>query len=283
MKIIQLHNSTMSQMMGYLLLTEHGKLIAVDGGTRGDAGEFKRLVRENGGHIDAWFLTHPHHDHHDVFTDLSEHPDPKITVDDVYYSPAPADFQAVDQNGTFNDLLFLREVVKMTPYPIHELKAGEQFQIDNVAIEILRVTNESVLEDYINNLSVVFKLTERLPAGEEFRMIFLGDLGVTGGEELLATYQNSLEVLKADAVQMAHHGQCGVEFPVYEAISPSYSFWPTPGWLWTNTPDGWEAGTGPWKTLEVRAWMESLGTQPVNSLTTHVVFDTATKQFAPLN
>lgn len=74
MKIIQLHNSTISQMMGYLLITDHGKVIAVDGGTEGDAPEFKRLVRENGGHIDLWFLTHPHHDHHDVFVNFSETP-----------------------------------------------------------------------------------------------------------------------------------------------------------------------------------------------------------------
>lgn len=37
MKIIQLHNSTPSQMMGFLLVTDGGKLIAVDGGTEGDA------------------------------------------------------------------------------------------------------------------------------------------------------------------------------------------------------------------------------------------------------
>ena len=37
MKIIQMHNSTPSQMMGFLLVTDGGKLIAVDGGTEGDA------------------------------------------------------------------------------------------------------------------------------------------------------------------------------------------------------------------------------------------------------
>lgn len=46
MKIVQMHNSTSSQMMGYLLVTESGKLVAIDGGTRGDAAEFQRLVRE---------------------------------------------------------------------------------------------------------------------------------------------------------------------------------------------------------------------------------------------
>lgn len=274
MKIIQLHNSTISQMMGFILITKHGKMIVVDGGTEGDAPEFKKVVKENGGHIDFWLLTHPHHDHHDVFCNLSEHPDPEITVDCVYYSPAPEDFTERDKDQTINDIIHLRAAMANTPYPVHILKAGEQFTADNVTIDILRVVNQSMKEDFINNLSVVYKLTEKLDSGKVFKMIFLGDLGVRGGEELLSLYQYDLSVLKADGVQMAHHGQNGVDFPVYQAIAPTYTFWPTPDWLWTNTPGGWEPGTGPWKTLEVRAWMESLGAKPINCLEAHGVFYT---------
>lgn len=274
MKIIQLHNSTISQMMGYLLITDHGKVIAVDGGTDGDAPEFKRLVRENGGHIDLWFLTHPHHDHHDVFANFSEHPEPDITVGLVCYSPAPEDFKERDQDQTINDIIRLRNAMQITPYPVHILEAGESFEVDNIKIDILRVVNNNIKEDFVNNLSVVFRVTEEFAEGGNFKMIFLGDLGVRGGEELLSGSMADRFSLKADAVQMAHHGQNGVEFPVYQAISPRYAFWPTPDWLWTNTPGGWEPGTGPWKTLEVRAWMEQLGAEPINSMKEHAVFYT---------
>ena len=103
-------------------------------------------------------------------------------------------------------------------------------------------------------------------------MLFLGDLGERAGRVLLASYDK--EELKADAVQMAHHGQNGVDFPVYETIAPKWAFWSTPDWLWINTPPGRKEGTGPWKTLEVREWMEKLQTIPVTSMRVHAVFDT---------
>lgn len=161
MKIIQLHNSTPSQMMGYLLITEHGKVIAVDGGTEGDAPEFKRLVKEYGGHIDLWFLTHPHHDHHDVFVTLSERPDPELTVGLVCYSPAPDDFTERDRDQTIHDIIRLRAAMQITPYPVRILEAGERIELDSVTIEILRVVNKAMKEDFINNLSIVFRVTER--------------------------------------------------------------------------------------------------------------------------
>ena len=56
-------------------------------------------------------------------------------------------------------------------------------------------------------------------------VIFLGDTGVESGKKLLDTEK---EKLKADIVQMAHHGQSGAEKEVYENISPSICLWPTP-------------------------------------------------------
>lgn len=271
MKIIQLHNTTSSQMMGYLLITRNGKVIAVDGGTKGDAGGFKQFVYRHGGHIDLWLLTHPHSDHVGVFWELVEHP-ADITADCVCYSPAEEDFIAVD--GEFRkDIPYFRDILKRSPYSMRVLKENDTFRMDNLTIEILRVVNPAVKKDYINNLSVVFKVTEEISGIRSFTMMFLGDLGETGGEELLEAYAGKLSVLKADAVQMAHHGQCGVGLPVYQAIAPKWAFWPTPDWLWTNTPEGGAPGTGPWKTLEVRGWMKELGATPVTCLENHVEFD----------
>ncbi len=274
MKIIMLHNSTMSQMMGFIIVTKNGKIIAVDGGTDGDTAEFKRLAAEHGGHIDMWFLTHPHHDHHDVFAGMSERKDTDITVGCVYYCPTPDSFIPVDPAGTENDIKRVMNAFEITPYPLHVLREGEAFDLDNVHIDILRVFEPDIGRDEINNLSVAFKLDERISDDKHFKMIFMGDLGVRGGEEMLEKHKDDMSVFRADAVQMAHHGQNGVDLPVYKAISPRYAFWPTPDWLWTNTPGGWQPGTGPWKTLEVRAWMEELGTKNITAMQEHAVFDT---------
>ena len=73
------------------------------------------------------------------------------------------------------------------------------------------------------------------------------------GDESLAEFQRLLRTGKlcADYVQMAHHGQGGVEKDVYEEIAPKACFWNTPGWLWDNRDI--------FKTLIVRGWIEELG------------------------
>ena len=45
-------------------------------------------------------------------------------------------------------------------------------------------------------------------------LLFLGDLGIEGGEELLSLNKSSIKNM--DYVQMAHHGQAGVSKDVYK-------------------------------------------------------------------
>lgn len=277
MKITQMHNSTMTQMMGYLIVTDGGRLIVFDGGNRGDAAELARLVRGCGGHIDLWFLSHPHSDHEGALLEWIEKPElaEGISVGKILYSPVPEGF-APDSDDEWNDLNEFARVFPKCSYPAKALEGGELFTVDNVTVEVLWVPSSDMKSGMVNDLSVVCRLTEVLPGGREFAMIFLGDLWVRGGEDLLKQYADRPEKLRADAVQMAHHGQNGVDFPVYEAIMPTWAFWPTPDWLWLNMGGG-RAGAGPFKTLVVRAWMEQLGAIPVNSFvgSPHTVFDTA--------
>ena len=87
-------------------------------------------------------------------------------------------------------------------------------------------------------------------------MIFLGDLGYEGGEQLLE--QTDRELLRADMVQLAHHGQDGVGREVYDAIGADYCFWCTPEWLWNND-NGLGYDTHCWKTIVTRGWMSDIG------------------------
>jgi len=96
-------------------------------------------------------------------------------------------------------------------------------------------------------------------------ILFTGDLGVEGGRKLLQRFNRTR--LRADYVQMAHHGQNGVDLDFYRAVSPSACLWPTPMWLWENDSaknnarlrlSGNGKGSGPWQTLTVRDWMPEL-------------------------
>ena len=81
-------------------------------------------------------------------------------------------------------------------------------------------------------------------------------MGWQAGEDLRANHTQ--EELKSDVLQMAHHGQRGVEEELYQEISPEVCLWPTPDWLWDNVQDG-VAGAGSYKTPIVRGWMVTLG------------------------
>ena len=280
MRIIQLKNRTPSQMTGFIVVTEDGHIVVIDGGVQGDTDGFlevlARAAAEHGieNRIDLWLLTHPHDDHFGVFARFSRRlrmGEKLPEVVDFRYFPLPDDFAISEHPFNACQLPELNAELAVTPLPVNVMKKGMHFTFGDLDIEVLRVTNHNITANAFNNASCVLMLTERREGKEPFKAVFLGDLGVEGGRELLAMYGGGL---KADAVQMAHHGQNGVEREVYEAIAPRYAFWTTPDWLWTNTIPGLEPGKGPWQTLEVRSWMEALNAFPVRACADDMELDT---------
>ena len=80
--------------------------------------------------------------------------------------------------------------------------------------------------------------------------IFLGDLGVEGGQKLLdSQYAGDLE---CDYLQMAHHGQAGCDKKFYETVKFRACLWPSPTWVYN-------AEMGQLRTAEVRGWIKELG------------------------
>jgi len=88
--------------------------------------------------------------------------------------------------------------------------------------------------------------------------LFLGDMGWDSGDDYLRTHGN--EKIRCDIVQLAHHGQNGVTKEFYQAVQPKICLYTAPDWLWENDIGGGK-GSGPWKTLEVREWMEELSVE----------------------
>ena len=289
MKIIQLKNYTPSQMTGFIVITEDRHIIVVDGGNVGDTGGFlsrlKNAAEEYGCEykIDLWLLTHPHDDHFGVFRRFSEFLRMGRTdlppVTRFAYFPLPDNFGLTEHPSLGYQLPEINAELAVTKVPLYTFKKGDKFEFGALTIEILRVTNPNITVNTFNNASCVIRFTENRGEKGDFSWIILGDLGVEGGQELLNMYPGKL---KADAVQMAHHGQNGVDRPVYEAIAPRFAFWTTPDWLWTNTLPGQEAGKGPWATLTVRSWMEALGTIPVRAADNDLELDTLTETVRPL-
>ncbi|MBR3218543.1 MAG: hypothetical protein IKF77_01355, partial [Thermoguttaceae bacterium] len=132
--------------------------------------------------------------------------------------------------------------------PDHVIPApGEKLPYGNVTIETLNDYDPDLRVNVVNNASIVYRVET-----PNTSILFLGDLGVEGGDRLLTLVP--AEKIKADYVQMAHHGQRGVTEEFYGVVRPTVCLWPTPDWLWTNVD-----GKGKFETLNVRAWMEKLG------------------------
>lgn len=71
-EMMMLSNQTYSQMMSYVITTRKGDLIVIDGGVPGDAPHLRDVINKKGGHVKAWFITHPHSDHVGALTQMLE-------------------------------------------------------------------------------------------------------------------------------------------------------------------------------------------------------------------
>lgn len=267
MLICQLTNCTPVQMMGYVIKTKNGRVIVIDGGGRGQSAPLERAIKKFGGKVDMWFLTHDHNDHYGSLIDILEGGS-DIRISGLWRNNCK---ECVIKNMSpeeKREVLIWTEFEKTVPHiPMHEMTLGETFDVDGVKIEVLGVDNPDITVNNSNNQSVVLKLTEG-----DFSILFLGDLGVEGGEKLTKT---SGDKLKSTAVQAAHHGQAGVSLDLYDKIGAKYVFWPTPKWLWDNTPYlGGEPGEGKFKTPETIAHLTKPGVTHITSFYADTYFDT---------
>lgn len=245
--LIQLSPQSGRQMMGYLLKTDTGKLIVIDGGTIEDTNQLVEQIKQNGGKVDTWFLTHAHDDHVGAFTEIMKKNE--IEVKTIYASTNPFDWyqknepERADFTKTFLDTLEKQNDKVVEP------SVNQVIHIDDVKAEVLGIKNPEITENAGNEQSMVIKFT----IGKR-SLLILGDIGVKSSEKLLNTQRQKL---KSNFVQMAHHGQAGATKELYQEIKPDTCLWPAPEWLWNNDA-GTGKGTGPWKSLETREWMEEL-------------------------
>lgn len=249
-ELTQLKNNSNRQMMGYIIKTDNDKTIVIDGGLKEDAPNLLNKIKQEGGVVEAWFLTHPHMDHVEAFKEIVKNSD--IEINNIYTTLNELEWYEQNEKDRISEIKEFFEILEKEKIKdkIHEVKLNEKIEIDNIKCEILGIKNPEITKNPINNSSMVIKMEIH-----NKNIIFLGDTGVESGQKLL---ENQKEKLKADILQMAHHGQSGAEKEVYEQVKPKICLWPTTEWLWNNDP-GTGYNTGTWTTIQTREWMESLG------------------------
>lgn len=254
-----LGSTTGAQNLSIVIKSPHGKLIVIDGGWEADADNLSELILQQGGKVDAWLITHPHEDHVGALCAILNDTGRKIKIEKIHCSLATPDwYRQVSPTGAGIADQLLSGFTKLPVGTVtNNIGRGTEINIDDVNI---RVLNNRGIYTYngVNNSSLVYKIRV---SGQS--ILILGDLAYDGGKDLIKTC--TAAELKSDIVQMAHHGQQGVDQDAYALIAPTTCLWPTPAWLWNND-NGGGVGSGPWGTLTTRAWMDALGVKDNRSL-----------------
>lgn len=254
-----LGSTTGAQNLSIVIKSPHGKLIVVDGGWEADATKLSELILQQGGKVDTWLITHPHEDHVGALCAILNDASRKIRIDKIYCSLASPDwYRQVSPTGAGIADQLLSAFAKLPVGTVkNNIGRGTEIDIDDVHIRVLN-NRGTYTYNGVNNSSLVYKINV---SGQS--ILILGDLAYDGGKDLIKTC--TAAELKSDIVQMAHHGQQGVDQDAYALIAPTTCLWPTPAWLWNND-NGGGVGSGPWGTMTTRAWMDALGVKDNRSL-----------------
>lgn len=220
-------------MMSFVLVTREDNVIIVDGGRPEDTPLLKEYV--GGRHISAWIFTHPHSDHISGFIDeWKKNKCADFDIERIVYNFPTPDWRETEK--VFDREYFQRDFDETLPsfYEIEpELKGlalkpekGSVLEVDEVKIDFLFTWHRELVSNPMNDSSLVFKVT-----APNKTVLFLGDLGPDGGDVLLNDCKG---LLKADIVQMAHHGHMDCDMDVYAEISPETCLWCAPDWLYAE-------------------------------------------------
>lgn len=247
--LIQLSTTTNDRMMGYIVKTNKNKIIVIDGGNYEDGKKLESYIRDFGGEVEKWFITHYHNDHTGAIRYIINETD--INIKNIYSSlNTREEVEKYELERLENYDKLIATLNNVPDDKKVELKVNDTFFLDNVKVEILGIRNPEITANIGNNSSVVL----RFDINNNKSILFLGDTGVESQKKLMS---NSLQKLDCDYVQMAHHGQNGVNEDMYKAISPKVCLWPTPKWLFDND-NGKGYNSGNWTTLETRKWISKM-------------------------
>jgi len=239
----------------YIIKTDGGKVIVMDGGLAGDESHLRDLLMNTyGGTVDQWWLTHPHGDHAGAMLAILKAPK-GITVKEVYYSRFTDALLATESGSANQYARPLYELLdKSTTIKSYDLQTvGGLYEIDGILIKVLGVSNPELLTTEestspYNNSSIILRIWDK-----DKSFLFLGDAQQECGDKLLTKNSRFFRYLTVDYVQVAHHGQQGVKESFYKSITFKKALWPTPSWVFNP------ASGSTLQTERTKQWLRNKG------------------------
>lgn len=226
--------------LSYVIRLVDGRFIIFDGGFpyEEDADELMRTLKElsldEKPRIAAWIMTHPHIDHYRCFIIFYEKYGERIEIEKFIYNFPDTDdtelelFPALLVQEENKNISKLYELVTKIGAPVYRAHTGQVYQVGDVIMEILSST-DNMLDEPVKNFNRVSLV---------IRMTIEGQIILWGGDadfkktKLATKYGN---YLKADILQVPHHGFNGGDEECYDLIAADTCLVPTFDRVWFAT------------------------------------------------
>ncbi len=212
--------------MGGVIRLADGAFVVIDGGyAEYDEVEhfLEILYNQKSGSdipvIKAWSITHPHSDHYNMFIKIINEHTNEVVVENVICNWPTRELASnwssnVDEyNECVANLKNTRAIIGRTGY---------KFELCGSSFEILYSPDDGANEfNNINSASLVIKQTTNNRV-----VLYLADIEKAAADIILREYDE--DYLKAEILQVAHHGFWGASNELYTVINPETLIWPLP-------------------------------------------------------
>lgn len=197
--------------MGYVIVSENGKLIVIDGGFGDDAENLLDILRQNSldavPEVDLWIITHPHVDHYGALREVSANEklrDRAKVKRILYWFPLEFLGKGGQKLALKAPCDHLDAIVNSLSAEYHRPSRDEMIAIDGIEIKFLYVPDDcSILNTgggNANLCSLIFTIKSK-----NKKVMFTGD---AYGRTMQITAWRYKGTLACDVLQMPHHGLC---------------------------------------------------------------------------
>lgn len=188
--------------MGYLIVTDSGRLIVIDGGFAEDVPDLLALMREHTGTqtptVDLWIITHPHGDHYFALRELAKTPE-AVSVKTLMYH-FPAEFRDRNGNGCLGAIRDMEQIAAAFGAEVKLPLVDEHIDAGGLDLHVLYTPTDCSILNNPNQLSLIFTVQ-----GPQKKLMITGDAYSRNMQIAVWRYDKAL---KADILQLPHHGLC---------------------------------------------------------------------------